>query len=146
VVHLADEREAPVGEVAGDRDLPQRPVAPEWGGEHGVDQRAEVLAIGSHEVRARVEGGIVDPHRVVHRQRHVREALPVARRAAQPPGDVLEQLVESGPRPVLRRVEHRDPADVHRCRGPLHCEERRVERGEALCAHVAVPSPISGRQ
>ncbi len=76
---------------------------------------------------AGIEVLVVHPHRVVHGERHVGEALAVARGMPEPPGDVGRQVVERGARAVLGRVEVRDPADVHRGGGPLHGEERRVE-------------------
>jgi hypothetical protein len=82
---------------------------------------------GVEQVVAGIELLVVDPHRVVHLERHLGEALAIARRVVQPPGDVRRQLVEGGGRSVLGRVESGDPADVHRRGAAFDGEERRVE-------------------
>ena len=144
VVHLPDHREAPVRQLVGDPHLPQRAVARERGGEDRVGELVEVVALGVQEVVGGVEAGIVDPHRLVQPERHRGELLPVAGRVREPPGEVVEELVETGARPALRRVEGGHPADVHRRGRALDREERGVERGQALGAHV--PPSSSGCQ
>ena len=59
----------------------------------GVERMESTSALRSspsarQEMVGGVEGGVVDPHRVVEPERHARQALAVARRALQPPGDV----------------------------------------------------------
>ena len=86
-----------------------------------------------------VEVIVVDPDRVVNLERHRRETLTVARRAPEPAADVLPQLAEVGTRPVLRRREERDPADVHvRGRG-LDTKKRRIKRRQAGSGHFVIP-------
>ena len=76
----------PVGQLVGDVDLPQRPVARQRGREDGVDDRVEVRRRGVRQVARGIEAGIVDPHRLVQPERDARQALavaPCARRAAR---------------------------------------------------------------
>ena len=136
VVHLADQPHAPVLELGGDRDLPQRAVARQRRRKDRVDDRVEIPAVRAQQVRGGIEVCVVDPHRVVHPERHARQLLPVARRPPHAAGDVREQLVEARSRPALGRIEGRHPADVHRRGRALHGQEGGVESGEALGRHV----------
>jgi hypothetical protein len=123
VVRLADERRR----VAGDPHLPQRPVARQRRGEHLVHD----VTVGHVEVAGGIEVRVVDPHRVMHAERHVGQLLAIAVRALHARRDVRDQLLRGG-RPVGGRVEARDPADVHRRQRALHGQERGVERRQPL--------------
>jgi len=127
VVHLANEREASLGKRVGDPDLPQRPVTRQGRGEDRVDEDGQILTVRATQVGSGVEAGIVDPDRIMEPQRHAGEPLPVARRPAKPPGDVLEELGKRRSGTVLRRVEHRYPAHVHRRRGTLDGKKGSIE-------------------
>jgi hypothetical protein len=144
VVRLPDDPDLAAGQPVRDPHLPQRPVARERGRQHGVDDRAEVAAIGGQEVLGRVEVRVVDPHGLVQAERDGGQALAVARRVLEPRGEVREEVAEGRARPVLRRVVKGDPADVHRRGGAFDREEGGVEGGQALRAHAW--SPSSGRQ
>ena len=135
VVGLADHRDPALGQLVGEPELPQRPVARQRRGEDLVDERVEVVALRVQQVLGGVEVGVVDPHRLVQPERHRRELLPVARREREPRGEVLEQLREAGRRAVLGRLERRHPADVHRRVVALDGEEGGVQRRQPLAAH-----------
>ena len=103
--------------------------------EHAVDQRVEVLAgLRRVQVAGRVEPLVVDPHRLVHAERHPEQPLPPAGRAFHAPGDQVEQSGGGRAAAVLGRIEQRHPADVHRRPRALDREEGRVQCGQALGA------------
>ena len=79
-------------------------------------------------VAANVELVVVDPNRVVQPERHVRQLLPVTRRAPEP---LLELPADAGQRRAVVTLGNRDqpdPADVHVGAGTLDLQERGIER------------------
>jgi hypothetical protein len=74
------------------------------------------------------ERRIVDPLRRVQAERDACELLAVARRAIEPPLDVIAQLREARKLALRGSFKRRGPADVHVRSRRLHGEKRRVER------------------
>jgi hypothetical protein len=130
VVGLADDADAPVVEI-GDPQLPQRAVVAQRRRHDLVDEAVEVAVLAAQHVVGYVEARIVDPDGIVEAERDVLEALAVARRAVQAPGDVLADRVEGRRRAAGGRFEQRRPADVHRRLLGLDREKRGVESGQA---------------
>jgi hypothetical protein len=93
------------------------------GGERGV---ADVIG--------EVEVWVVDPNGATLREGNESELLAKARDEMQAGLDVVPELVVAGRGPL----EQGDGGDVHVGRPPLEVEERRVEPGEAIGAHVAL--------
>ena len=84
---------------------------------------------GVADVVARVEVRVVGPHRPALPERHVREALAVARHEVQAADDVVDELLRR--RRLALEDHHR--RDVHvRGRVVLQVQERRVERRQAV--------------
>ena len=153
VVRLADDRDAPAGQRVHDPHLPQRAVAPQRRREDGVDERAQVLALGRQQMVGGVVGGIVDPHRLVQPERHARQPLAIAREALERARRCARRARRSwgSARPPADRSG--DPADVHRRGGGLDGEEGGVEGGQSLGGHGRAatwaslrPAAASGRR
>jgi len=119
VVRLADQPDRAVVELVGDPHLPQRTLALQRHRHHGVDDRVEVAGAGVHQVAVDVEVGVIHPRRLADAEGDRRQTLAIARRAADPRGDVVAQLIEIRARAVRRRFEDRGPADVHMGRRAL---------------------------
>ena len=143
VVDLPDHADAAIRQPVGDPQLPQRPVAIERRGHHLVRELVEVRGRAVAHVVRDVEAVVVDPHRVVHRQGHGGQLLPVPGRAAHPAGDVIAQLLEGRAGAVARFREQRRPAHVHVSRLALHLEERGVQSRQSLMGHeLLLPGPL----
>ncbi len=135
VVGLRDQREAFPGHALHQPDLPQRLGAVQALGEQPSGELLERGVVGRARQRgvadvvARVEVRVVGPHRPALPERHVGEALAVARHQVQAAEDVIDEL--------LRRrrlaLEHHHRRHVHvRGRVVLQVQEGRVQRGQAV--------------
>jgi hypothetical protein len=126
---LADDADPAVLQAVGDADLPERAIAPELRGHAGVDQVREPRGTGLDHVTVDVEFLVVHPDRRVQAERHLRDALPVPRRAGEPARDVIAKITEGRGRTLLGRAELSRPANMHMCVRALDSQERVIERG-----------------
>src|SRR4051812_48595770 len=104
MVGLVDDRETIVLETLDEPALPQGLRAIEPLGEDPRGQQTQLLEVtrsrerGMAHVVLEVERRVVDPQRPSHLEAREGELLAVARHAAQPRGDVLEEVLTPGRR------------------------------------------------
>jgi len=143
VMGLGEQREA-AGALAAEAlhqpDLPQRLGAVEALGEDAAGQALELLRAsgrgqgGVTQVVARVEVGVIDPHRAALLERHEGEALAVARHEVQAALDGRDDVVVVGD----RALEGHARGDVHVRAIVLEVEEGGVEPREAIGGHPRI--------
>ena len=135
VVGLGDQREAPSRHPLDQPDLPQRLGAVQALGEEPPREPLQRCVVarpwqrGVADVVVRVEVGVVGPHRAPLIERHVRQALAVARHEVQAALHVLDELLRR------RRTAFEDHHRRHvHVRGGviLQVQEGGVEAGEAV--------------
>ena len=135
VVGLRDQREALAGQALDEPDLPQRLGAIQALGEQTPGQLGQRRLVGRSRERgvadvvARVEVGIVGPHRTALAVGHVREALAIARHEVQAAEHVIDQLLQA--RRLALEDHHRGHMHV-RGRAFLELQEGRVQRGQPV--------------
>ena len=135
VVGLGDQREAPPRHPLDQPDLPQRLGAVQALGEEPPGEPLERGLVarprqrGVADVVVGVEVGIVGPHRAPLIERHVRQALAVARHEVQAALHVLDELLRR--RRAALEDHHRRHVHV---RGGviLQVQEGGIEAGEAV--------------
>ena len=141
-MRLREHREAVARQAIDHPYLPERLVAVELLREDAAGEVLElVLVAGGGEGRrahvvAQVQMRVVDPLRPALAERHVGEALPVARHEGEPVLDRLEQVVVGRGRPL----EHHHGRHVHVRGAVLEVEEGRIERCQAVGRHASTVS------
>ena len=131
----------PSAQPVGDPELPQRAVAAQRLRQHRVGELRQVLGRGAVDVLGGVEVLGVDPQRRVQPQRVGGDALAEARRAAEPAGDVVEQVVEVGRGPSAGGV---NVAAHPTCMCALGPSTARNDASSADSRSGGIRSPIGG--
>ena len=135
VVGLGDQREPPPRHALHQPDLPQRLGAVQALGEEPPGEPLECRVVagprqrGVADVVVGVEVGIVGPHRTALVERHIRQALAVARHEVQAALHVLDELLRR--RRAAFEDHHRRHVHV-RSGVILQVQEGGVEAGETV--------------
>ena len=128
-----------------DVGLPERPLMVHRPCHQPRDQVEKLLVVagcgqrGAPDVVVEVEVDVVDPDRAGQMAGHVEHALPVPGQVAEPLPDQRQHLLVAAA--VTRALENGHSADVHRRRGVLQVQERRVQCGKAVWHNAILTHP-----